>query len=130
MNTIQFDKYKEIGNNYLKEKKFQEAMEYYDNCLRITRKATSLDNVSIYVNKIACLLSLEKFNSVVTESNDALRLIKNYKNRLDGKHSDEDKKRMTQMELRLAVRKGNALAKLNKVHEAIQEYERALKIDP
>ena len=130
LNTIQFDKYKEIGNNYLKEKKFQEAMEYYDNCLRITRKATSLDNVAIYVNKIACLLSLEKFNSVVTESNDALRLIKNYKNRLDGKHSDEDKKRMTQMALRLAVRKGNALAKLNKVHEAIQEYERALKIDP
>lgn len=105
-------------------------MKYYDNCLRITRKATSLDNVAIYVNKIACLLSLEKFNQVVTESNDALRLIKNYKNRLDGKHSDEDKKRMTQMELRLAVRKGNALAKLNKVHEAIQEYERALKIDP
>jgi tetratricopeptide (TPR) repeat protein len=39
-------------------------------------------------------------------------------------------KRMTQMELRLAVRKGNALAKLGKVSEAIQEYERALKIDP
>ena len=56
-------------------------MEFYENCLRITRKATTLDNVTIYVNKTACLLSLEKYTSVVSESNDALRLIKNYKNR-------------------------------------------------
>lgn len=34
------------------------------------------------------------------------------------------------MELRLAVRKGNALAKLNKIGEAISEYEKALKMDP
>lgn len=34
------------------------------------------------------------------------------------------------MELRLAVRKGNALAKLNKISEAITEYEKAIKIDP
>lgn len=53
-------------------------MEYYDRCLRITRKATTLDNVAIYVNKIACLLSVEKYNQVINESNDAIRLIKNY----------------------------------------------------
>lgn len=86
--------------------------------------------MAIYVNKIACLLSLEKFGNVVTECNDAFRLIKNYKNRLDGKHSAEDMKRMNNMELRLAVRKGNALAKLNKISEAIGEYEKALKMDP
>ena len=34
------------------------------------------------------------------------------------------------MELRIAVRKGNALQKLNKIEDAILEYERALKIDP
>ena len=34
------------------------------------------------------------------------------------------------MELRIAVRKGNAQAKLGKVSEAISEYERALRIDP
>jgi hypothetical protein len=69
-------------------------MSYYDKCLKITRKATTLDNVAIYVNKIACLLSLEKYNSVVGESNDAIRLIRNYKNRNDGKHNDEDVKRI------------------------------------
>ena len=105
-------------------------MEFYDKCLRITRKATTLDNVAIYVNKIACLLSLEKFNQVISECNDAFRLIKNYKNRNDGKHSDDDLKRMKQMELRIAVRKGSALTKVKKVSEAITEYERALKIDP
>lgn len=59
-----------------------------------------------------------------------MRLIKNYKNRNDGKHSPDEVKRMDSMELRLAVRKGNAQAKLGKVTEAISEYERALNIDP
>lgn len=67
---------------------------------------------------------------MVTDCNDAFRLIKNYKNRQDGKHSLDDQKRMQNMELRLAVRKGNALAKLNKVSDAITEYEKAIKIDP
>lgn len=34
------------------------------------------------------------------------------------------------MEIRVSVRRGNALAKLNRVGDAIQEYERALKMDP
>lgn len=34
------------------------------------------------------------------------------------------------MEIRVSVRRGNALAKLNRVSEAVQEYERALKLDP
>jgi tetratricopeptide (TPR) repeat protein len=34
------------------------------------------------------------------------------------------------MDLRVAVRKGNALAKLQRTSDAIAEYERALKIDP
>lgn len=44
---------------------FAEAMQYYDKCLKITRKATTLDNVAIYVNKTACLLSLEKYGLVI-----------------------------------------------------------------
>ena len=34
------------------------------------------------------------------------------------------------MEIRVSVRRGNALAKLNRVSDAISEYERALKLDP
>jgi tetratricopeptide (TPR) repeat protein len=62
LNTVKFDEYRSKGNDFLKQKKFPDAMEFYDKCLRITRKATTLDNVAIYVNKIACLLSLEKYN--------------------------------------------------------------------
>ena len=82
------------------------------------------------MNKTACLLSLDRFSRVITECNDAVRLIKNYKNRNDGKHSTEDEKRIAQMELRIAVRKASALQKQNKVSEAIVEYERAQKMDP
>ena len=34
------------------------------------------------------------------------------------------------MDLRVAVRRGNALGKLQRITEGISEYERALKIDP
>ena len=40
-----------------------------------------MDNIAVYVNKIACLLSLENHDRVVLECNDALRLIKNFKNK-------------------------------------------------
>ena len=130
LSTIRFEEYREQANNYLKQKQFAEALEFYEKCLKITRKATSLDNIAIYVNKTACLLSLERYNRVITECNDAVRLIKNYKNRNDGKHSAEDQKRISQMDLRIAVRKANALQKLNKVSEAIAEYEKAQKMDP
>ena len=82
------------------------------------------------MNKIACLLSLEKFDRVVSECNDALRLIRNHRNRFEEKQTPEEKKRLALMEVRVSVRRGNALAKLNRVSEAIQEYERALKLDP
>lgn len=108
---------------------------------------SSLDNIAVYVNKIACLLSLEKHERVVQECNDALRLIKNFKNKSEAPPSTttakanedkqlsaataaEEKKRLLQMEIRVSVRRGNALAKLSRVSEAIQEYERALKLDP
>jgi len=103
----------------------------YEKCLKVTRKATTLDNISIYVNKIACLLFLDKLERVISESNEAIRLIRNYKNRHENtKMSKEDKERLRQMDLRVAVRKGNALGKLARTIDAIAEYERALKIDP
>jgi len=90
----------------------------------------TLDTIALYVNKIACLLSLEKHDRVVTECNDTLRLIRNHRNRFEDKQSVDEKKRLQQMEIRVSIRRGNALAKLQRVSEAIQEYERALKMDP
>ena len=89
-----------------------------------------MDTIALYVNKIACLLSLEKHDRVVSECNDALRLIRNHRNRFEEKQTPEEKKRLHQMEIRVSIRRGNALAKLNRVSEAITEYEKALKLDP
>ena len=55
-------------------------------------------------------------------------MIRNFKNRFQPKGADAE--RLKQMDLRVAVRKGNALGKLARTTEAIAEYERALKIDP
>lgn len=57
-----------------------------------------------------------------------MRLIKNFRNRFEVKGAEAE--RLKQMDLRVAIRRGNALAKLQRTSEAIAEYERALKIDP
>jgi len=44
--------------------------------------------------------------------------------------SAEDKKKLHSFDLRVAIRKGFALAKMNRVGDAITEYERALRMDP
>lgn len=80
------------------------------------------------MNKVACLLSQDRFDRVITECNEAIRLIRNYRNRFTVKGADAE--RLKQMELRVSVRRGNALAKLQRVSEAIAEYERALQIEP
>ena len=64
----------------------------------------------------------------MSECNEAIRLIKNFRNRFNPKGADAE--RLKQMDLRVAVRRGNALGKLQRITEAISEYERALKIDP
>merc|ERR1712146_795318 len=83
-----------------------------------------------FVNKIACLLASERHAQVVVECNDATRLLRNYKNRNDGRHSAEEATRMAQMDLRISVRKATALSKLGKVPEAIAEFERAQRMEP
>ena len=103
-------------------------MDCYEKCLKVTKKATTLDNIAIYVNKIACLLSMDRLTLVVSECNEAIRLIKNYKNRFEVKGADAE--RLKQMDLRVALRRGHALGKLQRTSEAIDEFERALKIDP
>jgi len=110
LDDILFKKYRDEANEFLKNKKFQQAMEAYERCLKVTRKATTLDNIAIYVNKIACLLSMDKLTQVVQECNEAIRLIKNYRNRFDVK--GDDATRLKGFELRVSVRRGNALGKL------------------
>lgn len=123
-----FSKYKIEADELLKQKKFQQALDMYEKCLRVTKKATTLDNIAIYANKTACLLGMERHSQVVQECNEAIRLIKNYRNRFEVKGSDLE--RIKQLDLRVSVRRANALGQLQRTAEAIQEYERALKIDP
>lgn len=128
LDEVTFTKYKDQANELLKKREFNDALELYEKALKVTRKATTLDNIGVYVNKIACLLAQDKLDRVVSECNEAIRLIKNFKNRFQPKGADME--RLKQMDLRVAVRRGNALGKLQRVTEAIKEYERALKIEP
>ena len=79
-NEILFERNRLEGNRLVKEGEFVKALEYYEKCLRITRKATSLNNIGVFVNKTACIHNLGQYSRVITECNNALRLTKNFKN--------------------------------------------------
>lgn len=133
IDSAEFEVLNKQANEYQRQQDFAAALEFYDKCIKLQTarsKGITIDTIAIHVNKIACLLSLEKYDRVVSDCNDALRLIRNHRNRFEEKQTVEEKKRLSQMEVRVSVRRGNALAKLNRVSEAIQEYERALKLDP
>lgn len=133
IDSVLLEQYNKTATDYQRAGNFAGALEYYDKCIKLSTsraKGVTLDTIALYVNKIACLLSLDKHDRVVTECNDTLRLIRNHRNRFEEKQTPDEKKRLHNMEIRVSIRRGNALAKLNRVSEAIQEYERALKLDP
>ena len=110
-----------------KEKKWSEALEYFEQCLKITRKASTLNNISVFVNKTACLFALNQLDLMLSESNNALRLIKNYKMKESTK---EEKEKARKMEVILLLRKGKVFVKLNQIQKAIEQYEAALDLNP
>lgn len=80
-NEILFEQNRLEGNRLAGIGEFTKALEFYEKCLRITRKATTYNNISVIVNKTSCLLKLEQFSRCVSECNDALRLVRNYKSK-------------------------------------------------
>jgi len=86
-----------------------------------------MKNIKVFVNKTACLLQLHQYQRCLSESNDALRLVKNFKNH---ELSPEDKDLCLKMEVMLLLRWGNSQLHLNKKHDAIKSYEQALELDP
>jgi len=80
-NDILFDQNKLEATRLHQTGEYVKALEYYEKCLKITRKATTLNNIGVFVNKTACLHMLEYHSRCVTECNNALRLVKNYQHK-------------------------------------------------
>ena len=96
----------------------------------MTKKEITLDNISIYANKLGCLLSLGKHDKALQDSETAIRMLQTYKNKVLTGGEAEEKERIRQIELRLYMRKANAYANLQKVTLAIEAMKKALELDP
>ena len=115
-----------------KEGKFAEAYSKYEECMKLTKKIPSQENLRLSVNKAACLLSMGKYEDVICECNAALIMLRNFKTKITSsrelsKQCSED---LVQIELRLHVRRSNALCRLQRVKEALDEMMLAKECDP
>ncbi|CAI2387071.1 unnamed protein product [Moneuplotes crassus] len=127
INDILYKENKDEAERLFKEKEYSKALEHFEQCLRITRKASTLSNISVFVNKTACLFALKQNDLLITECNNALRLISNFKIKDNTK---EDAEKAKKMEVILLLRKGKTLVEQNQIQKAIELYETALDIDP
>lgn len=127
INEVLYNENKIEAERLFKDQKWVEALAHFEECLKITRKASTLNNISVFVNKTACLLALGHIDLLISECNNALRLIKNLKVK---DISKEDKQKAQNMEVILLLRKGKGLIKNNETRKAIEQYEAALDINP
>jgi len=134
LNQILVKEAKEAGQNLQKEGKFAEALEKYEECLKITKRETTLENISIYANKLSCLLQLGKHEKAIQDSETALRMLQVYKNKLisgaNSENEKQEKEKVKQIEIRLFMRRSNAFANLQKISSAIEAIKKALDLDP
>ena len=127
INEILYKENKDEAERLFKEQKWSEALEYFEKCLKITRKASTLNNISVFVNKTAWLFALNQLDLMISESNNAIRLIKNF---LVKDITKEEKEKARNMEVLLQLRKGKGHVKLGQINKAIEQYEMALDLDP
>jgi len=129
LNFQKFEVEKRNADKLLREMKFPEALEAYKSCQRLLHKDRSMELVATVVNKCACFLGLDRFEDVIQETAKGLKTLKNFKNSPKFTKGDVEQK-VRALELRLYLRAGGAMAKTNRLYQAKESYENALKIDP
>lgn len=67
INDVIYVENKTEAERLFKNKQWVEALEYFEKCLKITRKVSTINNISVFVNKTACLLALNQFDLLLRE---------------------------------------------------------------
>ena len=97
--------WKDKGNAFVKEKKYQEALDCYTEAIKL-----DANNHILYSNRSAMESNLEKFEDALKDAEKALEIKSDY--------------------VKGFLRKGTALKGLNKLDEAVNAFKEGLKIAP
>ena len=132
LNIEVYAELKETGRELQMQSSFIDALQKYEECLKLTQRKISLNNIGVFVNKVACYLSLFKYQKVVTECNTALVMIGNYRAKKvgDWPEKETEEKTLREYEFRLLRRRAQGLLHLKRDNEAIADLNKALKINP
>jgi dyslexia susceptibility 1 candidate gene 1 protein len=123
---------KKTADQLIKEKKFKEALEIYNECLKKIPVSDILTYLAISLNKTVCHLALNQFDDVISVSIRGLNLITSHKNKVIsfGKQNKDINDKIQDFEIRFLVRRGNAYAQTSKLYHAKSDLEAAVKMDP
>lgn len=102
---VKAEEFKEKGNQFMREEKFQEALECYDKAIRLNP-----DEPALYCNRAATYNNLKKFNEAIEDCNMALSLNRSY--------------------AKAYIRKGFAYERLKNNKKALKSYKKACQLEP
>ena len=123
------------GDKALKENKHSEALEKYRISLSKTEAADKpIEYLSVLLNMTVCHSFLDQNDDIISDCIKGLRIISKFTKSIikleKEKLTKEQKEKMSQLELRFYIRKGNAFLKKGQIYHAKSDFEEAIKLAP
>lgn len=101
---------KNEGNDLFGRNEFDQALEKYSEALSLCPMKYTRDRAIIYSNRAACLMKMEKYEAAVQSCTKSIEYDTNY--------------------VKPLVRRAESYKKLDKLEEALQDYQKILTLEP
>jgi tetratricopeptide (TPR) repeat protein len=125
---------RESAKKFIEEGKFEEALEQYNECLKILPQSEVLDYLSVLQNRLVCYLRLERLDDIVSTCIRGLKIIRVHRDRIvsfdEAKVSKSQQETLVELEVRFLFRRANAYFKLGQFYNCRSDIEEALALSP
>jgi tetratricopeptide (TPR) repeat protein len=124
-----------LADGLLRENKHREALEKYKQALAKTDSGEKpIEHLSILLNMTICHTALDQSDDIISDCIKGLRVISKFTKSVIKLEKDrltqEQRDKMTQLELRFYIRRGNTFLKKGQIYHAKADFEEAIKLAP
>lgn len=103
----------------LKSLKVAEALEKYNDCLKIVDSTDVMEYLALLQNRCVCYMKLERWDDIVSTSIRSLNIINSQQSRIVSfDNTKVSKEKLLEFEVRILVRRANAYLNLNQIYNA------------
>ncbi|CAD8091287.1 unnamed protein product [Paramecium sonneborni] len=126
-------KLKEIATERLKQQKYSDSLELYNECLKkLNPQEDLMDFLAVLLNRCICCYFLNQFDEIIGSCTRGIKIIQIQQNKILSfeKITKEQRDKLQDFQIRFYVRRSNAYVKQNQIYHAKCDLQEALKLDP